>query len=181
MQKIVIDGITIIIKNSVMTQDSHGLVYCTDAEIESEQFNEFINVYSKYCKYGNYFNVDFNGTPFYGRFGNIIYSQQDQFYRLRLFFVEAAGDIDEYYSGFVNSDDVEYLNMSKIIVKQAITINKLIDTLVKTNLIDSNTAKDILEHNKDEISLKRFEMMTKVEDLDKYLTDIHDNMIEVEK
>lgn len=176
MEKIVVDGVVITIIGLVKSQDRHGVLIATDAEVDSDQFVDFLRLHDKYNSYGNYFSTVIKGENFHGRFGQLIYSKCELNYKLRLYFVGSEGDSDEYYSGFVSRDDVLYSNMSKMIAKQELTISNLINVLYENKLLNEINAKNLISHSKEDIDVLRVKMSRQLDDLEKYLSSTHQNL-----
>ncbi|AKM17557.1 Uncharacterised protein [[Flavobacterium] thermophilum] len=181
MEIINVNGININIKDSVKIQDENGVMFVTDAEISSEQFNDFLDLYHKYSRKGEYFNVVINKKGFYGRFGQLVYSEGVESYKLRLVFVESKLDTVEQATPRFIVDDAEYQNIKDKIAKQELIIDKLINTLVNKEILDENAANLLKTFNQEELKRIKFEMATKVEDLDKYLESINDRLSDIRK
>lgn len=90
-----VDGDNIAIKDFIKTQHGNGDLFIADAEIESDQFEDFVSLYQKYNSKGNYFNAVVDKKGFYGRFGQLIFSEGKPNYSLRLVLVESKLDIEE--------------------------------------------------------------------------------------
>ena len=181
MEIINVNGININIKDSVEIQDENGVMFVTDAEISSEQFNDFLDLYHKYSRKGEYFNVVINKKGFYGRFGQLVYSEGVESYKLRLVFVESKLDTVGQATPRFIVDDAEYQNIKDKIAKQELIIDKLINTLVNKEILDENAANLLKTFNQEELKRIKFEMATKVEDLDKYLESINDRLSDIRK
>jgi hypothetical protein len=179
MEIINVNGININIKDSVKIQYENGVMYVTDAEISSGQFNDFLDLYRKYNKKGNYFNTVIDNKGFYGRFGQLVYSKGIESYKLRLVFVESNLDTKEKTSFPYVYNDAEYQNLIDKIAQQELIIDRLINILVNNKIIDENAAKGLKSFNQEELEEIKFKMATQVKDLDKYLESINDQLSDI--
>lgn len=181
MSKIIIDGVPINIIGMAKSGRS-WVMYAVDAEVNHEDFDAFLELHKKYNSYGNYFNaIIIEGQNFHGRFGQLIYSKSESCYKIRVYFVESEGDEDKYFAGWVSYDDVLYNNMSKMLAKQELTINRLIHALVENKLLNEIDSKKLISHRDEDIDALRIKMSRQVDDLDRYLSDTHNTLSDIEK
>ncbi len=182
MNNIIIDGVVIKINGFVKQQSNKGIMYITDSEVADEQFKDFLRIYDMYSFSGEYFNSMIEDINFHGRFGQLIYSKSEFCYKLRLVFVDSKYDSeDNFFPSFDFQNSVSFINMTKRISEQELIINNLINILNKNNLINDDDVRQLKKFNQEDIKEIRFRMSREVDDLDKYLTSIHDNLTDIEK
>lgn len=180
MEIVSIDGISITIKDSVKIEGKSGSMYITDAEVSLEQFNDFVSLYKRYNSKGKYFNSIIDKKGFYGRFGQIVYSEGEPNYKLRLVFVESKLDIEDNLStpSYV-FDRAEYQNMIDKIVRQDLIIEKLVSILVEKEIIHESEANILKNLPDEDVKGIKFKMATQVSDLDEYLNSINDRLVDI--
>lgn len=149
-----------------------GNTFITDSEIDAAQFNDFLSFYREYSVVGKYFETVFPDRSFYGRFGQLLYSQNDNVFKLRLVFVNAKCDQPTNKKSFNPvTFDSEYINLLNKTAKQDIIIENLKELLLsKFSFTDSEIEKVFTVDN-DTLISKRIEIRGKVKDLDQYLKE----------
>lgn len=157
-----------------------GTMYITDALVLSEEFESFIEFYREHQEPGKYFSVILNKKGFFGRFGQLIYSKGETHHYLRLVFVESEADINRNESNsfvdIVVARDAQYFNLLNFVAKQEIIIDQLKAVLESKGILTVTELEEVFSVQEDKLSSVKFEMATRVKDLDLYLKDQKDTM-----
>jgi hypothetical protein len=176
-------GFSIKLKDFVEYPLENGKMFITDARIKAEEFDSFLSFYKDHNRKGKYFNTVLNNKGFYGRFGQIVYSPSDEYYDLRLVFVESIVDGEQ--SDFsVNKfvlDVAEYQNMLDTIAKQEVILTQLKDVLENKGILTREEVESIFTVEEQDKNAIKFELGAKVKDLDEYLNEQKDTLNHIRK
>lgn len=170
------------LKDIIEEQTKEGILYITDAMVLSSEFESFISFYREHVEPGKYFNVVLNNKGFYGRFGQLYYSEGETCYDIRLVFVESKNDINQDDKSLVETvvaRDAEYFNLINLVSKQEVIINRLKAVLESKGILTPSELEEVFTVQEDRISDVKFEMATKVKDLNNFLKEQKDTMSDI--
>jgi hypothetical protein len=180
---LVFEGFSIKLTDFIEERTDEGTMYTTDASISSEEFNSFIKFYRKHQEPGKYFNTILDSRGFYGRFGQLLYSKEETQYLIRLVFVESKIDINmDKQKSLVDvmvTKDARYLNLVNVVSEQKVIINQLKSLLESKGLLTAEEIDEVFNISEDKIKDVKFEMATKVKDLNKYLKEQKDTLSDI--
>jgi hypothetical protein len=178
---IVLPGIEIKIKDCEIDIYNEANMYITDAFVKAEEFETFLSFYKEHREPGKYFNAVVNSKGFYGRFGQFVYSDAGDHFEMRLVFVEAAADVKEElerpsFSESVVTHDASYINLVNLVVKQEVIINQLKAILEEKGILSPAEVQSVFTAEGYEIENTKFELRSKVKNLNEYLKDQKDTL-----
>jgi hypothetical protein len=177
------EGFSIKLNDFIVEETEEGTMYTADAFISLEEFGSFIVFYRHHKKPGEYFNTILDKRGFYGRFGQLVYSKDETHYSIRLVFVESKMDItkDKQKSlvDIMVTNDVNYLNLVNVVSEQKVIINQLKSLLESKGLLTAEEIDDVFNVSEDKIKDVKFEMATKVKDLNQYLKEQKDTLSDI--
>ncbi|WP_419880869.1 hypothetical protein ACN6MY_14725 [Peribacillus sp. B-H-3] len=173
------NGFTIKIKDFVEMEMHPGIVFVSDCEIKSDEFDSFKRYYWEHNKKGNYFNTTFNNKGFYGRFGQILYAKNGEIYNLRLTFVELEVDIEEDNHPELVTFDARYQNLIQKTINQDVIIQRLTRILKDKGILSPEQVKGILEVNKEDKWEKEIQLASEVSDLSVYLKENEETLYDL--
>jgi hypothetical protein len=177
------ENFSIQLNDLIVEQSQDGNVYITDGIVSLEEFESFIAFYHHHNDTGKYFNIVLDNKGFYGRFGQLVYSKGETNYLIRLVFVESKNDtLEDNQKSFAESVvtiDASYLNLRNLVAKQELIINQLRSVLESKNILTATEINEVFNVSEEKINEVKFEMATRVKDLEQYLKDQKDTMNDI--
>lgn len=171
----------ILVTDFIKEYSGNSYAYITDSEISSTDILEFIEFYDRHIEKGNYFEINFSEDQFIGRFGQLIFENCGDFYKLRLVFVDKSYDSLEetpsLFDAFTNS--VEYLNIKRLVVKQNCIISKLQASLLDNGILTEEELDSIFKVKEKETKKENRYLVSEVDDLDSYLIKTKSTLQEI--
>lgn len=147
-------------------------IFTTDSRIQSAEFEDFLELYETYRKYGNYVLLKKGDKELEARFGQLIYSEGEEMFDVRIVFVPKEFDAPMKSRPNFHEKD----NLERELATQKAIMERLLLVIESHDILDKETIDSIRSEKGKDIDRNRLNLYAKVENLKTYLVKSEDDL-----